>query len=176
MVRPDAALAYDSGFVIANARRLPEPPAGDGFCFACRPRKGLVTCADCGGSGVLSRGGYTRNNPVNLKSVVGSKWTAHERTFGWRHFIVLSRRKQGAMNFVELGSTCDESVRFWVNIANLKSRERWSCGWLERDEMRAVAEDGGGTAPGAGGRCRNCSGSGACRCAACTSPTGVLNV
>jgi hypothetical protein len=70
-------------------------------------------------------------------------------------------------------STCDATVRFWVNAANLKDRSRWSCGWLERAEMRAVSADGGGVA---GGRCRNCSGSGSCRCPACASPNGVLNV
>jgi hypothetical protein len=90
-----------SQFVIPNLRRAPEPVLSDGLCFLCRPRAGIVTCPDCGGSGTLARGGYTRNNPVALKQVVGSKWTAHEKTFGWRHFRVLSRRKEGATHFVE---------------------------------------------------------------------------
>jgi hypothetical protein len=70
-------------------------------------------------------------------------------------------------------STCDATVRFWVNVANLKDRERWSCGWLEKTEMRAVSEGGSG-APG--GRCRACRGEGACRCPACASPGAVQNV
>ncbi len=70
-------------------------------------------------------------------------------------------------------STCDESVRFWVNATNLKDRERWSCGWLERAEMAVVGEAGGALK---GGRCRACSGSGSCRCPACNAPNGVLEV
>jgi hypothetical protein len=71
-------------------------------------------------------------------------------------------------------STCDESVRFWVNVANLKDRARWSCGWLEKAEMRAVAPDGGGGKPG--GRCRLCSGAGECACPTCAAPGRVLEV
>jgi hypothetical protein len=106
LLRPEAPLEYGGGgamqFVIPNARRAAvEPPPSDGFCFACRATDGIVTCADCSGSGTLARGGYTRSNPVALKNVVGSKWTAHESTFGWRHFVVLSRRKEGSAQFVE---------------------------------------------------------------------------
>jgi hypothetical protein len=90
-----------SQFVIAGQRRPPEPVLSDGFCFRCRPTAGVVTCPDCGGTGALARGGYTRANPVAVKNLVGSKWTAHETTFGWRHFVVLSRRKEGATQFAE---------------------------------------------------------------------------
>ena len=149
-------------------------PTGDGFCFACRARDGIVTCPDCGGSGALARGGYNaKGNPVNLTRILNSKWTAHEATFGWRHFVVLSRRREGATHYLEMKSTCDESVRFWVAAANLKDRARWSCGWLEKAEMRAVAA--AGDAP-PGGRCRACSGSGECRCPACNAPGGILQL
>ena len=169
---PAPALDYASGgeFVVPNQRPRVEPVL-DGRCFQCRPRDGLVTCPDCGGTGQLSRGGYNVRNPVNLKSVVGSKWTAAEKTFGWRHFLVRSKRREGAATFVELVSTCDESVVVWLDARNLKDRARWSCGWLERAEMNAPA-----TQQGAGGTCRACSGQGQCRCPACSAPSGVLTV
>ena len=72
-------------------------------------------------------------------------------------------------------STCDAAVRFWVNVANLKDRSRWSCGWLEKAEMAAVAAAPEGEAL-PGGRCRLCSGSGSCRCLACNAPGGVLQL
>ncbi len=99
--QPPEAAAPGGEFVIRNARRVVEPPPGDGFCYACRATSGVVTCQDCGGRGVMARGGYTRSNPVSIKQVVGSKWTAHERTFGWKHFVVRERRKEGAANYVE---------------------------------------------------------------------------
>lgn len=49
---------------------------------------------DCSGGGALSRGGYQARNPINMSSILGSKWTAHERTFGWRHFRVLNKKKE----------------------------------------------------------------------------------
>jgi len=139
----------------------------DGFCRACRPRLGLVTCADCEGGGVLSRAGYARSNPVSLNRIVGSKWTAMERTFGWRHYRAVSRKREGTASFVELVSTCDPSVRFFVNSTNLKDRSRWLCGWLEREELRAPEAAGGGC-------CRACSGSGSVKCPGCAGK--VVNI
>ena len=51
----------------------------------------------------------------------GSKWTAMETTFGWRHFHVHSKRKgPGKDWFIEMVSTCDNTTQFWVNAKNLK--------------------------------------------------------
>ncbi len=178
---------------LTRAQRKVDPtPTTDGFCFACRPGQGRVTCRGCSGSGLLSRAGYARANPVDLKRVVGkgvsthchtaarclpnatapiagSKWTALEKTFGWRHFQAVSRKKEGSAQFVELASTCDTNVRFFVNATNLKDRSRWLCGWLEREEMQAASAD-------TGGRCRACSGSGQVACPACSSPDGIVDI
>jgi len=44
-----------------------------------------------------------------------------ERTFGWRHFRVKSKRRAGNKEwFVEMVATCDENTQFWVNAQNLK--------------------------------------------------------
>lgn len=55
----------------------------------------LILFQGCRGGGVLARGGYQTRNPVKLSTILGSKWTAHERTFGWRHFRVLNRKNEG---------------------------------------------------------------------------------
>jgi hypothetical protein len=36
----------------------------------------------------LPSGGYHSRNPISAARVVGSAWTAMERTLGWRHFRV----------------------------------------------------------------------------------------
>ncbi|MEM1427118.1 MAG: TIGR02450 family Trp-rich protein, partial [Cyanobacteria bacterium P01_H01_bin.130] len=51
--------------------------------------------------------------------LLGSKWTACQKTFGWRHFQVVNRKNQGAWVYAELVSSCDRSVRFWVNAKTL---------------------------------------------------------
>lgn len=66
--------------------------------------------------------------------LVGSKWTAMQETFGWRHFVVTNRQNQDGLVFAELKATCDESVRFWLNAKALKERSLWLPGWKALDE------------------------------------------
>ena len=47
----------------------------------------------------------------------GSKWTALERTFGWRHFHVQQKQNTGKDVFVLMQSTCDRTTQFWVRAA-----------------------------------------------------------
>ncbi|WP_218082085.1 TIGR02450 family Trp-rich protein [Anthocerotibacter panamensis] len=61
--------------------------------------------------------------------LLGSKWTAHEPQFGWRHFEVVNRSTQGQWVFAELVSTCDPTVRFWINAKVLQDRFLWQGGW-----------------------------------------------
>ncbi len=68
--------------------------------------------------------------------LMGSKWTAKESTFGWRHFEVVSRKNQGGMVFAELVSSCDPSVSFWVNAKTLRDRQLWHPAW------KSLAEQG----------------------------------
>ncbi len=69
--------------------------------------------------------------------LVGSKWTAQQQTFGWRHFRVVSRKTQGRIVFAELMAACDSSVRFWVNAAAFKDRALWRPGWQSLAEQAA---------------------------------------
>lgn len=39
-----------------------------------------------------------------------------ERTFGWRHFRVQQKRKEGKDTFVLMVSTCDPDTQFWVSL------------------------------------------------------------
>jgi tryptophan-rich hypothetical protein len=68
--------------------------------------------------------------------LVGSKWTAQQKTLGWRHFSVASRKNQGPWVFAEMVATCDPQARFWLNAKVLKNPQLWAAGWQTRDEMQ----------------------------------------
>ncbi|AFY69298.1 hypothetical protein Pse7367_0999 [Thalassoporum mexicanum PCC 7367] len=68
--------------------------------------------------------------------LVGSKWTAKQKTFGWRHFVVTNRQNLGQLVFAELRAACDDSVRFWVNAKGLKRRSLWQPGWQTLQEQQ----------------------------------------
>jgi tryptophan-rich hypothetical protein len=125
-----------------------------------------VPCAPCSGTGRLPPGGYNARNPVNAARVVGTKWTAMQRTLGWRHFRVLQRRREGKGEaFVLLAATCDERTQLWVSLGALKDRRAWAAGWLQKTEMRALEDAAGGAGPS----CRACRGAGAVTCPLCAA-------
>jgi tryptophan-rich hypothetical protein len=68
--------------------------------------------------------------------LLGSKWTAQQKTWGWRHFQVVNRKNEGAMVFAELVATCDPNVRFWVNAKALNDRRMWLAGWQPLELFR----------------------------------------
>ncbi len=61
--------------------------------------------------------------------LVGSKWTAQQTTWGWRHFQVVNRKNQGKFVFAEIVASCDDTVRFWLNAQQLQDRALWQPGW-----------------------------------------------
>jgi tryptophan-rich hypothetical protein len=67
--------------------------------------------------------------------LLGSKWTATQTTWGWRHFQVINRKNQGQWVFAELIASCDDSVRFWINAQQLKNRNLWLPGWKTFNEL-----------------------------------------
>lgn len=73
--------------------------------------------------------------------LLGSKWTARARTFGWRHFQVVNRKNQGKWVYAELEASCDREVRFWINAKSLKDRQLWEPGWTPLNEMAPSGED-----------------------------------
>lgn len=72
---------------------------------------------------------------IKFPYLVGSKWTARQTTWGWRHFQVLNRKNEGKWVFAEMISSCDPSVRFWINAHQLKERHLWQAGWQTLAEM-----------------------------------------
>ncbi len=72
--------------------------------------------------------------------LVGSKWTAQQETWGWRHFQVVNRKNQGKWVFAELVAACDPSVRFWINAKLLKERSQWQAGWQPLQQLRLERE------------------------------------
>lgn len=73
--------------------------------------------------------------------LLGSKWTARAKTFGWRHFQVVNRKNQGKWVYAELEASCDREVRFWINAKSLKDRELWEPGWTPLNEMAPSGEE-----------------------------------
>lgn len=71
-----------------------------------------------------------------LPHLVGSKWTATQKNWGWRHFEVVNRKNQGSWIFAEMVSSCDPTVRFWLNAQQLQDRSLWQPGWQSLKEMK----------------------------------------
>jgi len=44
--------------------------------------------------------------------LLGSKWTALQKTEGWRHFEVVNRKNQGSWVFAELVASCVRRYAF----------------------------------------------------------------
>ncbi|MEO0353063.1 MAG: TIGR02450 family Trp-rich protein [Cyanobacteria bacterium P01_A01_bin.15] len=61
--------------------------------------------------------------------LLGSKWTAQQKTMGWRHFQVTNRKNEGKLVFAELVASCDSTIRFWINAKTLRNRQLWQAGW-----------------------------------------------
>ncbi len=70
--------------------------------------------------------------------LLGSKWTATQTTWGWRHFQVINRKNQGQWVFAELMASCDDSVRFWINAQQLKDLNLWLPGWKTLNELNKI--------------------------------------
>ncbi|MBW4539675.1 MAG: TIGR02450 family Trp-rich protein [Myxacorys chilensis ATA2-1-KO14] len=68
--------------------------------------------------------------------LLGSKWTATEEMWGWRHFQVVNRKNEGQWVFAEMTAACDPTVRFWMNAKLLKNRDQWEAGWRSLEEIQ----------------------------------------
>ncbi len=67
--------------------------------------------------------------------LIGSKWTAKQKNWGWRHFLVTNRQNQGKWVFAEMVAACDSQTRFWVNASQLKDDSLWLPGWKTLQEI-----------------------------------------
>ena len=68
--------------------------------------------------------------------LLGSKWTAKQKTWGWRHFQVTDRKNQGKWVFAEMVASCDPQTRFWINAEQLKDDSLWNPGWKPLNEIQ----------------------------------------
>ena len=68
--------------------------------------------------------------------LVGSKWTAQQTTWGWRHFQVVNRKNEGQWVFAEMIAACDPNIRFWMNARLLSDRSQWQAGWRSLQEIK----------------------------------------
>lgn len=75
--------------------------------------------------------------------LVGSKWTAQQKTLGWRHFQVVNRKNESNLVFAELVAACDPSVRLWLNARALKNKSLWQAGWRSLQEQGVAVQSEG---------------------------------
>lgn len=73
--------------------------------------------------------------------LLGSKWTARQKTWGWRHFQVVDRQDRGKWVFAEMVASCDPQTRFWLNAAQLKDESLWLAGWKSLQEIEHLETD-----------------------------------
>ena len=156
-------------------------PTGDASRREKAPKKackgcggtGVAECRACRGTGALAAGGFHAKNHVDLRSVVGTNWTAHRRTEGWRHFEAVGKSPADKANgkphaTVLLAATCDRDVTVWVSVRELKDRQLWSAGWKQREDLEWTGDPnapGGAVArPKAGTTCVKCMGDGTIPC------------
>ena len=141
-------------------------------CVACGG-VGVVECRACGGKGILAAGGFHAKNHVDMANVVGTNWTAHRRTKGWRHFECIGKSPADKANgkpraSVHLAATCDRDVTVWVDAKELKDRNLWSAGWKQREDLDWIGDPdqpGGAVAvPKPGAPCVACDGEGRVPC------------
>jgi tryptophan-rich hypothetical protein len=150
-------------FAIPLKRRGPV----DKPCFWCSGTNSTV-CSTCGGIGNVPQITGQSRNVISLQHVINSKWTAMERTLGWRHFHCIQKMKIKTTTFVLLVATCDENAKLWVHIDMLKSKSLWAPGWLQKSELHALLSE-----KNACNVCETCQGTGAVQCRYCHSNTPI---
>jgi len=126
----------DASNTLLSASRGPSLASS---CVSC-DGTGASPCDACDGRGALPAGGFHAKNHVDMRSIVGTNWTAHRRTRGWRHFEAIGKspadKKCGkAHATVELAATCDRAITIHVSTRELKDRTLWSAGWKQREEL-----------------------------------------
>lgn len=70
--------------------------------------------------------------------LLGSKWTAQQKTWGWRHFEIVNRQNRGKWVFAEMVASCDPQTRFWINASQLKDDSLWLPGWKPLTEIQST--------------------------------------
>lgn len=80
----------------------------------------------------------SRKRKQKFPYLVNSKWTAKQKTWGWKHFQVVNRKNQGKWIFAEMEASCDPQTRFWLNASQLKDDSLWLSGWKTVQEIEQI--------------------------------------
>lgn len=83
----------------------------------------------------------SKKQKLKFPHLLGSKWTATQKTWGWRHFQVVNRKNQGKWVFAEMIASCDPKTRFWINAHQLKDDSLWQPGWQTVREINQLEKD-----------------------------------
>jgi len=146
-------------------------------CPRCRDA-GKRACDNCKGNGYLPPGGFHAKNAIDMKNAVGTKWTAHRRTRGWRHFECVGASPKAKT--LTLRATCDTSVTVDVPVKFLRDRMEWSAGWKQKEDLDWTGDadqPGGAVArPKGGATCAKCAGAGTLPCDAEGCQFGLVRI
>eukprot|EP01023_Acetabularia_acetabulum_P020818 TRINITY_DN2087_c1_g1_i2.p3 TRINITY_DN2087_c1_g1~~TRINITY_DN2087_c1_g1_i2.p3 ORF type:complete len:174 (+),score=22.63 TRINITY_DN2087_c1_g1_i2:70-591(+) len=151
---------FQTGYQYQQARRL-TLSITNLQCPGCNGTK-IMICKDCKGEGILQFGGYHTQNHVQVEKITNAnnnKWTAIKRTFGWRHFQVRGKKKEGKIMYIKMQSVIDENKVFWLNVKELKDRKIWAKGWLQTDLIKEMEKGNK--------ECKTCEGIGQLKCTKC---------
>lgn len=83
----------------------------------------------------------SKKQRLKFPHLLGSKWTATQKIWGWRHFQVINRKNQGKWVFAEMIASCDPKTRFWINARQLKDNSLWQPGWQTLQEINQLEEE-----------------------------------
>ena len=78
------------------------------------------------------------------------------------------QRVQRADTLPGVRAASQHVLQMQINADNLKDRERWAQGWLQREELDSISTGGP--------ECRRCSGTGRCACHFCAMPGRLIPV
>lgn len=79
--------------------------------------------------------GKAMQKKIKFPYLFGSKWTAIQETWGWRHFQVVNRQNQDKWVFAEMVASLEPTVRFWINARQLKDQNIWQAGWKSLESI-----------------------------------------
>ena len=109
-------------------------------CPVCEGR-GVVKCNVCEGRGYVAATGSRKKNTVDMRRVVGSRWTSVETRCGHRQYTVSETRGSKKNKNLELRmSNCcgpeEKRVHIWVEYEELRSKQMWRAGWTTLKEVK----------------------------------------
>ena len=147
-------------------------------CTDCHGR-GIVRCNVCNGSGFVAATGHKKRNTVDMKRVIGSRWTSVETRCGHRQYTVSEMRGSKKKKNLEfrLSNCCgpeEKRVHLWIPFDELRSKSMWRAGWTTLNTIKKSKELNNGVLIDMA-VCFRCKGEGTVTCDTCNGVGTIYN-